>query len=166
MMKIAGSTAICTEKASRTSMPLEYVLTGCSRKRPMSAKLAMSSNFSSTSALANPSSEALRYTFSRPVYSMLKPLPSSSRAAMRPNTSTCPVVGRTVPAMICRSVDLPAPLRPMMPRLSPRRTSKDNGCNAVKSWCSASRRSRRAFSGADSGGRNARNVRCAWLSTE
>ncbi len=36
---------------------------------------------------------------------------------MRPVMDTKPALGASVPQMICRSVDLPEPLRPMTPRV-------------------------------------------------
>ncbi len=48
---------------------------------------------SSISASVSPRIEALRWTFSRPVNSGLKPAPSSSNAATRPWTVICPTVG-------------------------------------------------------------------------
>src|ERR1700731_2031866 len=45
-------------------------------------------------------------------------------SATRPLTCTLPSVGKVIPQIICKSVVLPAPLRPMMPMLSPRRTLK------------------------------------------
>ena len=41
-------------------------------------------------------------------------------------------LGVSVPQMICSSVDLPAPLRPIRASVSPRRTSRLIGCNASK----------------------------------
>ena len=43
---------------------------------------------------------------------------------MRPETLILPWVGRLMPQMSCKSVVLPVPLRPIMPQVSPRRTSK------------------------------------------
>ncbi len=40
-------------------------------------------------------------------------------AEMRPLTSTVPLVAESVPAMIFRSVLLPAPFGPMIPTTSP-----------------------------------------------
>jgi hypothetical protein len=50
--------------------------------------------------------------------------PSASTGATRPLTQISPLVGLVMPQTICSSVDLPQPLRPMMPRLLPRWTSK------------------------------------------
>ena len=65
---------------------------------------------------------ALSETFSRPVNSGLKPAPSSSSAAILPLTSTMPALGASVPQITCSKVDLPEPLRPTMPTVSPRAT--------------------------------------------
>ncbi len=65
--------------------------------------------------------EALTNTFARPVNSGLNPLPSSSSATTRPRVMDRPALGRSVFAMICSSVLLPLPLRPMMPTLWPAR---------------------------------------------
>src|SRR5690606_34843794 len=103
----------------------------------MSANAAISSKRASICALENPSTEPFRYTFSRPVNSGLKPEPSSSRAASLPLTSTSPGVGESVPAMICRSVPLPLPLRPRMPTVSPLQTWRDTSRraqNSLKYW--------------------------------
>ena len=56
-----------------------------------------------------------------PLYSWLKPAPSSSRAEIRPFTFTWPEVGFSTPVMIFRIVDFPEPLVPMMPAVSPLR---------------------------------------------
>ena len=55
---------------------------------------------------------------------MLKPAPSSRSAEMRPSAVTVPAVGVRTPVMILRIVDLPEPLTPMMPTVSPFRTLK------------------------------------------
>ena len=59
-------------------------------------------------------------TFSRPVSSAWKPAPTSSSGSTRPVTSSRPAVGAQMPAMSCRSVDLPDPFVPMIPTDSPR----------------------------------------------
>ena len=61
---------------------------------------------------------------SMPLYSMLKPAPSSKSAEIRPFTSTSPFVAERTPVMIFRIVDLPEPFVPMMPTVSPRRISR------------------------------------------
>src|SRR5207247_2090822 len=63
--------------------------------------------------------------FCRPVKRGWKPVPSSRRLATRPLSCTLPRVGSIVPVMILRSVDLPAPLTPIMPTELPPGTSKD-----------------------------------------
>ena len=57
--------------------------------------------------------------FSRPVRSCWKPAPSSRRPASLPRTATSPVVGWSTPQMHLSRVDLPEPLRPRMPTVSP-----------------------------------------------
>jgi hypothetical protein len=74
-----------------------------------------------------PRTLAFRKTFCRPVYSGLKPEPSSSRAATRPcDHRPRRGSGVSVPQTSCSRVDLPEPLRPMMPMVSPRSTSKES----------------------------------------
>lgn len=51
-------------------------------------------------------------------------LPAFNKLATRPFIFTCPVVGVAVRLSIFKSVDFPAPLRPMMPGTSPCFTSK------------------------------------------
>ena len=87
----------------------------------MSANSRISGSFSSISLSEKPIMVPLRYTFSMPLYSWLKPAPSSSSAEMRPSTLTWPEVGFSTPVMIFRMVDLPEPLVPMMPTVSPLR---------------------------------------------
>ena len=84
-----------------------------------SANPTMSSNRAATSALVSPSSMPLTKTFSRPVISWWKPTPTLSSGATRPRVTTVPRLGRVTPASKRRSVDLPAPFRPMMPAVSP-----------------------------------------------
>ena len=59
-------------------------------------------------------------TFSRPVSSGWKPVPTSRRLATRPLSLITPCVGAVTLERIFRSVDFPAPLRPMTPTVSPR----------------------------------------------
>ena len=66
----------------------------------------------------------LRKTFSRPVSSGWKPVPTSSKLETRPWMSISPVVGQVIRERIFSSVLLPAPLRPMMPTTSPEWMSK------------------------------------------
>ena len=61
--------------------------------------------------------------FSKPVNSELNPAPSSIMGATLPRTITLPLVGGRTRAMIFISVDLPAPLGPIMPNTSPFWTS-------------------------------------------
>src|ERR1700728_1798070 len=71
--------------------------------------------------------------FSRPVRSCWKPAPSSSSPASFPRTATSPLVGWSTPQMHLSRVDLPEPLRPRMPRVSPSRTVSDTSSRAQKS---------------------------------
>ena len=57
--------------------------------------------------------------FSRPVNSSWKPVPTSSRAASRPLVRMLPDVGYVILDKILSRVLLPAPLRPMIPTISP-----------------------------------------------
>jgi hypothetical protein len=52
---------------------------------------------------------------------------------MRPAMRMRPAVGAVTRERILRSVDLPAPLRPRMPRRSPACTSKETSFRAQKS---------------------------------
>ena len=56
---------------------------------------------------------------SRPERSGWKPAPSSSMAARLPRTRISPVVGLRMPATHLSRVDLPQPLRPRIPKVSP-----------------------------------------------
>src|ERR1700727_1341297 len=71
--------------------------------------------------------------FSRPVRSCWKPAPSSRRPASLPRTATSPVVGWRTPQMHLSSVDLPEPLRPRIPTVSPSRTVSETLSRAQKS---------------------------------
>ena len=61
----------------------------------------------------------------QPISMLRRPLSLGSSAALtpssaaRPPSQTCPDVGGTRPAMVRSRVDLPEPLRPMMPIDSP-----------------------------------------------
>ena len=79
--------------------------------------------------------------FSRPEISGWNPAPSSSSAASLPVTDTSPEVGCTIPARSFKSVDLPEPLAPMTPTISPRATSKER--STIAGTASAADRARR-----------------------
>ena len=64
-----------------------------------------------------------------------KPAPSSSIAARCPRTTIWPEVGCKMPAMHLSRVDLPEPLRPMIPKVSPVLTSNSTSRSAQKSSC-------------------------------
>ena len=137
MTKISGLTLVAMEKAKRTYMPLEYVLTGWSMNSRTPEKSTMLSYKASVSAPEKPMTAAAKATFSRPVNSGLKPAPNSSRAPILPFTATLPMLGFKVPHTICSRVDLPAPLRPMNPKAWPRLTSRLRGAKATNSLPSA-----------------------------
>ena len=60
-----------------------------------------------------------RYTFSRPVRSGLKPVPTSKSEPNLPRISMRPLVGSVMRERILSRVLLPAPLAPTMPTNSP-----------------------------------------------
>ena len=62
--------------------------------------------------------------FSLPVISPLKPVPTSSKEATRPPNLMFPVVGAVTRESIFNKVDFPAPFLPIIPKTSPRSTSK------------------------------------------
>src|SRR5437879_587325 len=62
--------------------------------------------------------------FSRPVSSGCKPVPTSSRLAIRARSTTRPSVGSVIREMTFSRVLLPAPLRPTIPTTSPSPTLK------------------------------------------
>ena len=84
------------------------------------------------SALRIPRTAPDRKTFSLPVSSGWNPVPTSSSEPTRPRTRTWPSVGGVIRERILSRVDLPAPLRPMMPTTSPSATSKDTLRSAQK----------------------------------
>jgi hypothetical protein len=59
-------------------------------------------------------------------------VPTSSSEATRPRSRTSPRVGAVMRDKILSSVDLPAPLRPMMPTASPGAMSNDTSSSAQK----------------------------------
>ena len=61
--------------------------------------------------------------FSLPVSSLWNPVPTSSSVPTRPNMSAVPRVGSVIRESTLSSVLFPAPLRPMMPTISPFLTS-------------------------------------------
>ncbi len=85
----------------------------------MSAKSSIAGMTRSISFRERPSSEPLRYAFSRPLKSGWKPAPISSSAVTRPFTSSVPEVGFAVPARSLSSVDFPEPFAPTTPKASP-----------------------------------------------
>ena len=72
--------------------------------------------------------------FSRPVISPLKPVPTSSMLATRPLIFISPAEGAVMRLSSFKRVDLPAPLRPMMPRASPLYTVRSTPFSAMKVW--------------------------------
>ncbi len=58
--------------------------------------------------------------------------PSSSRPpTSTPSTRTVPPLAASSALMVRSSVDLPAPLRPMMPKTSPRSTANETASSAA-----------------------------------
>jgi hypothetical protein len=103
----------------------------------------MSSYFAATCWRESPAARPPRTTFSWPVSSPLKPTPSESSVLTRPKTSTRPVLGGRIPAIVRRSVDFPAPLTPTTPSTAPCDTSKETSRTALISRMIRSRRPRR-----------------------
>ena len=79
----------------------------------------------------------LRKTFSRPVSSGWKPVPTSSNEPTRPQISARPSVGSVMRARILSTVLLPAPLRPTIPSVSPGSSSKVTSFRAQIVWRAA-----------------------------
>jgi hypothetical protein len=129
----SGSTWIATANPRRAYIPDEYVFTGASKKRPMSANSSIRGIAASISLRDTPRSEPLRYAFSRPEKSGWKPAPISRSADTRPRTSARPEVGRDVPASTFSSVDFPDPFAPITPSVSPVSTAKLTSSSAVTS---------------------------------
>src|SRR5437588_4056340 len=96
----------------------------------MPAKSTISSNLRVISVRRMPRIAPFRKTFSRPVSSGWKPVPTSRRLPPRPVTSAWPRVGSVIRERIRSSVVLPAPFRPMLPRTSPSRTWKETSSSA------------------------------------
>ena len=119
MISISGSRCAATANASRTFIPEEYLLIGVSKNFSTPEKSTISSNFRSISFLCIPKIVPFRYTFSLPLNSGWKPVPTSRRLATRPRTLTSPDVGSVMRLIIFSNVLLPAPLRPITPSTSP-----------------------------------------------
>src|SRR5438105_4292144 len=96
----------------------------------MPAKSTISSNLRVISVRRMPRIAPFRKTFSRPVSSGWKPVPTSRRLPTRPVTSAWPRVGSVIRERIRSSVVLPAPFRPMIPSTSPSRTWKETSSSA------------------------------------
>ena len=90
----------------------------------MSANSTISSNRLMISCRFMLRMAPFRKTFSRPVSSGWKPVPTSSSAPIRPRSLASPSVGGVTFERIFSRVLLPAPLWPMIPNVSPRSTSK------------------------------------------
>ena len=90
----------------------------------------ISSIFSSISLRVMPKIAPFRYTFSRPVNSGWNPVPTSSIDATLPFKYIFPAVGAVIRVINFNSVDLPAPLCPIIPTASPFLTSKDTPFSA------------------------------------
>src|ERR1039458_8641968 len=108
-------------------------LTDVSRNCSTPEKSTISSNFRLISALVMPRIAPLRKTFSRPVSSGWNPVPTSNRDAMRPLTFTSPLAGAVTRERIFSNVLLPAPFRPIIPKISPCLTEKETSRKAQKS---------------------------------
>jgi len=80
---------------------------------------AISGSFAWISFRLMPRIAPFRYTFSRPVSSGWKPVPTSSKLPTRPRISARPCVGVVIRVSTLRSVDFPAPFRPMTPSAWP-----------------------------------------------
>ena len=113
------------------------MFTGVSRNFSTSAKATISSNFLKISRCVIPSIAPLRKIFSLPVSSGWKPVPTSSRLATRPRSTTRPAVGSVIRLNIFSSVLFPAPLRPMIPTASPCLISKFTSLSAQNSSTSS-----------------------------
>lgn len=118
-------------------------MTGVSRNWPHPENSTISSKRRVISWRRIPSNVPLRNTFSRPVNSGWNPVPTSSRLPTRPARSARPRVGAVIRVRIFSRVDLPAPLRPMMPSAVPGATSKLTSASARHTSCSLTPMSRR-----------------------
>ena len=107
-------------------MPDEYHFTGMSMNAPMPANSTMLRRAcAAISRRRMPRIAPLRKMFSRPVSSGWKPgADLDQRGERGRGQRSRPSVGAVMPASSLRIVLLPAPLRPMMPSVSPRATSK------------------------------------------
>ena len=82
------------------------------------------------------------------MYPMRRLTPSGSRPTSRPPTTAVPDVGRSRPHSMRMVVDLPAPLLPRNPKISPARTSNETSLTATKlpkrrvRWSDLNRRQR------------------------
>ena len=122
MIRISGLTVVADrEREAGPAFRVEYVLNGWSRKLPSSVNSAMSSAAASIAAVPRAQErQRRRRMFSSPVNSGWRPPPVSSSACTSPVTLSVPSVGARFRVISFRSVDLPAPLRPMIPSRSPR----------------------------------------------
>ncbi|MNQ67692.1 hypothetical protein D3C85_822260 [compost metagenome] len=128
--KISGSRKAATAKANRTVIPLLYLFTGVSMYRSQPENSIISSSLEAISFLVIPKIAPFKKIFSRPVISPLNPVPTSSKEAIRPLDLMLPVVGAVTFDNIFNKVDFPAPFLPMIPKTSPRSTSKLISCKA------------------------------------
>ena len=115
----SASRCAAIEKPRRRNMPDEYVATGASMKSPSSENSMIASIRASICSLTRPCSAPLRKMFSRPEKSRPKPAPSSSWATICPPQATRPEFSGTIPDSTRSVEDLPAPLRPTIPTVSP-----------------------------------------------
>jgi hypothetical protein len=103
---------------------------GGDREREPDVHSAISPSLARISRRFMPRIAPFRYTFSRPVSSGWKPVPTSSRLPTRPRISARPPDGVVMRVRIFRSVDLPAPLRPMTPSAFPSSSEKETSRSA------------------------------------
>ena len=93
-------------------------------------KSTILSNFREISSFDIPRIAAFRKTFSLPVSSGWKPVPTSNKLVTRPFTRTRPPVGAVIRLRILSSVLFPAPFFPIIPKTSPDLTSIETSFKA------------------------------------
>ena len=96
--------------------------------------VTISGYFSLKNVSEYPKIAPLRKIFSRPFKSISKPEPNSSMGTTGPPNRTVPSEGFNIPEMTFSRVLFPAPLWPINPRTSPRRTENEISFSARKLW--------------------------------